>query len=220
MCSKVSKPDDGRLRRGANARAAVLMQAMNIASVDGLAGLTFGALAQALSINKSNIAILFGDKLTLQLRTLDAAADVFDQKVVAPNSGIASPCQRLAEYLEAWFRYVEERVFPGGCLLVSVAHEFRARPGPIQDLAKKYLDDWANLLAETIRQAKEIGEMPAEVDPQQMAFELMSFQSLANTASLLGERDSFIRARKTVARRIAFARKKPGTILPDRAKSK
>jgi AcrR family transcriptional regulator len=206
MSDKASKSDDGRLRRGASARAVILAQAMNSASIDGLAGLTFGSLAQALSINKSNITILFGDKLTLQLRTLDAAAEVFDQRVVAPNSGIASPCQRLTKYLDAWFRYVEERVFPGGCLLVSVAHEFRARPGPIQDLAKKYLDDWGTLLVATVRQAKEIGEVAAEVDPQQMAFELMSFQSLANTASLLGEQDIFYRARTTVARRIALAR--------------
>jgi len=34
---------------------------------------------------------------------------------------------------EAFFSYVERRVFPGGCLFVATALEMGAHPGPVRD---------------------------------------------------------------------------------------
>ena len=53
---------DGRKRRGAESRAKILSHAVQIASNEGLEGLTIGRLADGLHIGKSNIMVLFTNK--------------------------------------------------------------------------------------------------------------------------------------------------------------
>lgn len=196
---------DGRHRRGAKARAAVLAQAMQMASVQGLEGLTIGALASELAISKGNITVLFGDKQALQLRTLDAAVEVFVSHVIAPYVTIRSPIERLKRYCDGWFDYVEKRVFAGGCFLFATSNEYRARPGPIQDRVKEHRCAWCTLLTTTARDAMIEGEIAADVDIDQMIFELIAFQSAANTALLLGDNEQFLRARRTSQNRSTVA---------------
>lgn len=203
---------DGRHRRGAKARAAVLAQAMRIASVQGLEGLTIGALAADLAISKGNITVLFGDKQALQLRTLDAAVEVFVRHMIAPYVTIKSPIERLRRYCDGWFDYVEKRIFPGGCFLYSTSNEYRARPGPIQDRVKEHRNAWSTLLSKAARDAKFEGEIPADADTDQMVFELIAFQSAANTALLLGENEPFLRARRTSQNLLAVAESPTPTI--------
>lgn len=196
---------DGRHRRGVKARATVLAQAMQVASVQGLEGLTIGALAADLAISKGNITVLFGDKQTLQLRTLDAAVEVFVSHVIAPYITIRSPIERLKRYCDGWFDYVEKRVFIGGCFLFATSNEYRARPGPIQNRVKEHRCAWNTLLTTTARDAMIEGEIAADVDIDQMIFELIAFQSAANTALLLSENEQFLRARRTSQNRLTVA---------------
>ena len=53
---------DGRRARGDASRRAVLARATQLASVEGLDGLSIGALASATRRSKSTVATLFGDK--------------------------------------------------------------------------------------------------------------------------------------------------------------
>ena len=84
---------DGRRQRGERARAQVLEHATAIASTDGLEGLTIGRVATDAGVGKGNIQVLFGDKETLQLATLDAGVVHYRATVVepAPNSTSAAP---------------------------------------------------------------------------------------------------------------------------------
>ena len=50
---------DGRRRRGLRARANVLNRAIDVASKNGLEGLTIGGLATDLDISKGNITIYY-----------------------------------------------------------------------------------------------------------------------------------------------------------------
>jgi AcrR family transcriptional regulator len=196
---------DGRRRRGAAARASILAHAVKVASVDGLEGVTIGGLASALGISKGNISVLFGDKLTLQLKTLDAAANIFRASIVSPALREASPRRRLHRLCDGWFGYVEQRVLPGGCMMYATANEYRARPGPIRDQVIELREGWHRLLGAAVRDAQAAGEIRGDIDVRQLVFELTALQAAANTAALLGDAASFSRARTTSARRIEEA---------------
>jgi AcrR family transcriptional regulator len=196
---------DGRHRRGAKARTTVLRHAMDVASVKGLEGVTIGGLADDLGISKGNITSLFGGKEELQLRTLDGALDIFIEQVVRPGSAAGSPLQRLHRFCEGWFDIVDRRVFPGGCMLYATTNEYRARPGPIQDRVNHHRNAWTRLLTSTAQRALDAKELKAGADVDQLVFELTSYQSLANTAALLGDQALFARARQTSRKRIASA---------------
>ncbi len=197
---------DGRKLRGARSRAAILEQAMNIASVEGLEGLTFGRLASELSISKGNITVLFGDREAVQIATLDAAVDVFVREIITPNLAVRSAFTRLQAVCDGWFSYVDRRVFPGGCLMHALSNEYRARPGAIQDRVRYHRDSWRRFLEGLVRAARDEGRIKALTDPKQIVFELLAFQSAANVGALIGDKASFSRARATSRSRIAESR--------------
>ena len=64
---------DGRVERGERTRRQILDAAVDIASVDGLEGLSIGELAAKLRMSKSGLFAAFGSKEDLQL-----AAEQFD----------------------------------------------------------------------------------------------------------------------------------------------
>ncbi len=191
----LAEDTDGRRRRGARARAIILDRAMDVASVSGFEGLTVGSLASDLGISKGNITVLFGDKESLQIKTLEAAVEVFVAKVINPALAEPSPIGRLRRLCHGWFDYVEQRVFPGGCLMYAAINEYRARPGIIQDRASKYRDSWKTLLARTISDAQAAGEIRTDQDIEQLVFKLTAFQTSSNTAALLGDVKYFLLGR-------------------------
>jgi AcrR family transcriptional regulator len=77
---------DGRLVRGDQTRRAVLRRAVDIASIDGLEGLSIGRLAGELEISKSGLFAHFGSKEELQLATIRAARRIYADAVVESGS--------------------------------------------------------------------------------------------------------------------------------------
>ena len=59
--------------RGLRTRRAILRKAVNIASVEGLEGLTIGRLASVLRISKSGLFAHFGSKEDLQCAVVDGS---------------------------------------------------------------------------------------------------------------------------------------------------
>ena len=200
---------DGRRRRGDQARIAVLERAMDVASVDGFEGLTVGSLASDLGIGKSNISALFGDKQTLQIKTLDAAVAVFSEKVIRPVEAETSPIKRLRRLCGGWFDYVERRIFPGGCIMYAAINEYRAKPGPLRDKVNTYRDAWKGLLERTIREAQSAGEIGLDHDAHRLAFKLIAFQAASNAAALLGDEKYFQLGRQLTDAAIAEAANTP-----------
>lgn len=80
-----ARSTDGRVERGNQTRRLVLDRTMDIASVEGLEGLSLGRIATELKLSKSGVFALFGSKEELQLATVRAAADVYATHVVRPT---------------------------------------------------------------------------------------------------------------------------------------
>jgi AcrR family transcriptional regulator len=122
-----------------DSRAAILGRAAEIASVDGLEGVTIGRLAVELGMSKSGVFSHFGAKEELQLATVHAAAEVFAREVVVAGGSLLDLCER-------WLDYSKRRVFPGGCFFVVTRSEFAARPGRVRDALMLFNLRWATLL--------------------------------------------------------------------------
>ncbi|MBE1587905.1 hypothetical protein ACFPOI_39595 [Nonomuraea angiospora] len=61
---------------------------MDVASLEGLNGLSIGRPATDLGLSKSGVATLFGTKEKLQLATAAAAREAFREAVVRPTSDV------------------------------------------------------------------------------------------------------------------------------------
>jgi AcrR family transcriptional regulator len=197
---------DGRLRRGNLTRRAVLQRAVDMASVDGLDGLSIGLLAKELAISKSGLFAHFGAKEELQLATIRAARAIFATTVVAPAMEVPPGLARVRALLESWLDYSRDREFPGGCFFSRATHEYAARPGAIRDALAAVDAEWLGLIAQTIEEARELGEIGSDTVPEQLAFELDAFLESANLRSLLGSgQEVYDQARVSIRARLEAA---------------
>ena len=178
--------------KGERTRAAILDRAADIASVEGLEGLTIGRLAGDLGMSKSGLFRHFGSKQDLQLATVEAARDRFVAMVLEPAGAAPDGAPRLRAMAEHYLDYLHS--FPGGCFWGATASEFDDRPGPVRDAIAASLDAW---MAELVRQATAAGI----ADPDRYAFELYAVITAANARwRLSGDRRTFDLARAALAR--------------------
>ncbi|WP_280358966.1 TetR/AcrR family transcriptional regulator [Nocardia otitidiscaviarum] len=177
---------DQRLLKGARARAAIARHAADVASAEGLTGLSLGRLASDLGLSKSGVATLFGSKENLQLAAVRSAREVFVDTVVRPAHTEPEGWPRLRALIAHWLDYVREPVFPGGCFRVAGTVEFDSRPGPVRDALAADRDDWFAVLEREIRRAQEQGYLTG-CDPHRLAFQLDALVGAANVAARLGD---------------------------------
>ena len=76
---------------GERSRNAILREAAQLATVEGLAGLSIGRLAEAVGMSKSGLFAHFGSKEELQLATIDTASAIFKEEVLDPAEAAPSP---------------------------------------------------------------------------------------------------------------------------------
>jgi AcrR family transcriptional regulator len=175
-------------------REAILARAAELASAEGLEGLTIGRLAGELEMSKSGLFGHFGSKVGLQLATVEAAAGRFLHEVVEPALVEPEGAPRLRALCDGYLSHLERRVFPGGCFWAAATTEFDGRPGPVRDRIQEAFGAW---LGELERQAAIAGAN----DPAQLAFELQAVIQSANSRfQLFGDRTVFRRARMALER--------------------
>ncbi|HEV7902205.1 MAG TPA: TetR/AcrR family transcriptional regulator [Pyrinomonadaceae bacterium] len=192
-----------RKARGDRTRQAILEVAVDVASAEGLEGLTIGRLAAELSMSKSGLFAHFGSKEELQLATVEAARDIFIREVIRPSFESGKGLARLWKLCDVWLAYVRGEVFRGGCFFAAAAAEFDGRPGPVRDRVAGIRKEWLATLRASISEAREAGQLNADADPAQLAFELNALEMGANWAfQLYGDRQAFSRARDAILERL------------------
>ena len=179
--------------------------AADLASVEGLDGLSIGQLAGELGMSKSGLIAHFGSKEDLQLAAIEEARQRYVQEVIAPALAAGSGITRLHALCEAFLAYLERRVFPGGCFFASAMAEFDSKaPGPVRDRIAECQQEWMNTLERTAQDAQARKQLRAGSDPQQLAFELEGALLTANWYFHLYSDPGYLsRARRAVLARLA-----------------
>ena len=152
---------------------AILRRAVDLASVDGFDGVTFGVLAKDLDMSKAGILGHFPTKEQLQLAVYAEAAREFRRLVVTPGAeerGIV----RLRGYAERWARFVSDPPWPGGCILTAASFEFDDRPGAMRDAIHRGAVWWREKLRAAAQEAIDDGDLPSSTDPDQVAFTIVA----------------------------------------------
>ncbi|WP_173094199.1 TetR/AcrR family transcriptional regulator [Actinomadura verrucosospora] len=180
---------DQRLARGDRSRRTITRHAVDVASAEGLDGLSLGRLAADLGVSKSGVATLFRSKEQLQLATVETARNAFLEAVVRPALSAPPGAARLRALVERWIGYAEAPLFPGGCFWAANLPVFDSRPGPVRDALRDQRRSWLDLLAEQVRHAAAAGDA-ADLDPGTAAFQIDAVLTAANLALRLGEPDA------------------------------
>ena len=194
--------------KGERTRQSILDRAVDLASLEGLQGLTIGRLAEELGMSKSGLFAHFGSKEDLQIATIEAASQRYITEIFTEALRQPRGYPRLKAICEAWLSYIRRSVFPGGCFFAAASFEFDSRPGPVRDRVRLMMDDWMHALERSIQMAKDEGHLKDDVDPPQLAFELNSMFFGANFAFYLrDDHQAIARAERAVQTRLEALRK-------------
>lgn len=192
-----------RPAKGARTRESILRIAVDLASVEGLEGLTIGRLADELAMSKSGLFAHFGSKEELQLATVDVARTIFTDRVIRRALAAPQGIPRLWQLCENWLQYVEGKVFKGGCFFAAASFEFDSRKGPVRDAIAVAMREWLGVLARAVEGAKKVGHLKASVNAEQFAFEIYSLAIGAHWGfQLLEDKKALARVRSTIRDRI------------------
>lgn len=195
--STSASEQDQRLAKGARSRASIARRAADLASVEGLTGLSIGRLATDLGISKSGIATLFGTKEALQVAAVKSAREAFIERVIVPAMSESGGLIRLRALMDRWFDHITDPTFPGGCFRVATIAEFDSKPGPVRDIIAEDHADWLTFLAKQIGHAQDEGHLNGRTSDA-VAFELDALLSAANSARQMGDDRGVTTARAIV----------------------
>jgi AcrR family transcriptional regulator len=197
-----------RVRRtrsdGERSRSTILREAAQLATVEGIDGLSIGRLAQAVGMSKSGLIAHFGSKQELQLATIETAGAIFTEEVIEPAQHEPTGRRRLDALSERFLDHVERQVFPGGCFFASVAAEMDTHPGPVRDRAIELTVEWFGRLETAVRDAQAEGAIDPAEDAEQLAFEIDAYLLMANAQFVVSQDPAPLqRARRAISHRLA-----------------
>lgn len=195
-------PTDKRLLRGARTRGIVLRAAVDVASLSGLEGVSFGRLATTTGLSKAGIQTLFPSKEALQLATAAYARDMFAEAVTGPAAAAPHGIAQVRALVERWKIYARTPLFEGGCFWTATLAEFDSRPGPVQDLLFAHQAEWLSVLEHEIGRAVTAGEF-ADQDPKLLAFQIDAVLRSMNVALRHGDDESVDRANRVLEAALA-----------------
>src|SRR4249919_3940109 len=188
---------------GKHTREAIVREAVSLATVDGLEGLSIGNLAHALDMSKSGVYAHFGSKQDLQLATVDEAARIFQAEVVEPALSAPPGLAQLVAVCDAFFDHLVRRTFPGGCFFAGAVLEMGTRAGPVKEQIAAFQGGFTALIRQFVVTAIDQHELPADEDPDALTFELNGIILAANSSFVLHDDPQVLELpRKLVRRRL------------------
>ena len=152
-------------------RAAILEVALDLASRDGLEGLTIGLLADKMNMSKSGVFAHFGSREDLQIEVLKLYHHRFEQEVFYPAMKEARGLPRLRAMFANWIKRVSVEI-ASGCIYISGAVEYDDRPGPIREELLAMVSAWQAALLRCVRQAIDNGDLRPDTDANQLVYEM------------------------------------------------
>lgn len=194
------------MRKGALTRERILESAVELASTEGLSGLSIGRLAERTRMSKSGLFAHFGSKEGLQVDVLAAAIARFRDTVMTPAFRAPRGEPRVRALFERWLDWADHQSLPGGCLLTAAAVELDDQPGPARDALVEAQQQWAEALARAVRIAIEERHFRSNVDPRLFAFQMHSIVlGYYHSRRLLRDPEAQRRAREAFDALIASA---------------
>jgi AcrR family transcriptional regulator len=196
-------PRRRRRSDGERSRQAILKGATELATLDGLEGLSIGHLAAHIGMSKSGLYAHFGSKEELQLATIDEAQAIFEREVTRPTLQQPVGVARVLAFCDAYLSYLDRGVFPGGCFFAAASAELSTHEGRVKEKLRAFMAEGMDALAEMIREAQARAEVDSGADAAQLAFEIDALLHAANAGFMLhGSDEPLERARRGIRERL------------------
>ena len=172
--TRIPRPASGTgraLQKGQQTKSVIVDAALGLATHIGLEGLSIGALADVTGMSKSGVFAHFGSREELQISVIREYHNRFEQEVFYPAMSSPRGVARLRAMFDNWMKRTSIEI-DSGCIYISGAVEFDDRTGPVRDALASSVLTWHAAMRRAIEQCKELGELRADTNEEQMLFEI------------------------------------------------
>ena len=161
-----------RSERAETTLAAIVGAALDMAVTEGLESISIGEVAKRLELSKSGVFSRVGSREQLQVAVLLEFDKRFVQTVFLPAMGEARGLPRLQAVMRRWLLWASDVDRHKTCLYTAGAFEYDDREGPVREHLLDGVLRWRATLRRTVLQAMEAGHLRADLDAEQMVFEM------------------------------------------------
>ena len=159
------------MQKGQQTKQVIVDAALGLATQIGLEGLSIGVLAEVTHMSKSGVFAHFGSREELQISVIREYFNRFEQEVFYPAMRARRGLPRVQALFANWMKRVAVEI-QSGCIFISGAVEFDDRPGPVRDALAYSVQTWLSAMLRAVELSKECGDLRADADENQMAFEI------------------------------------------------
>ena len=161
-----------RSERAETTLAAIVGVALDMAVTEGLESISIGEVAKRLDLSKSGVFSRVGSREQLQVAVLLEFDRRFLQTVFLPALSEERGLPRLAAVMRRWLAWASDVDRHKTCLYTAGAFEYDDREGPVREHLLDGVMRWRAALRRTVLQAVEAGHLRADLDAEQMVFEM------------------------------------------------
>lgn len=193
--------------KGATTRGTILQSAVETACLQGFNGLNLQPLADKVGLTKSGLYAHFGSKEALQLATLNRAAELFQESVVAPAKAEAAGLPRIQGVFERWLEWPGRAGLPGSCPFFAAVVELDDGEGPVRDRLVRLFRDFQQVVEQLVESAVRHRHLRPDTQPTQFAHEMLAIRyAHAWAAGFMRDPDAAARTRAAFAALVARGR--------------
>jgi len=197
--------------KGARTRATILTAAVETACLGGFEGLNLKPLADRVGMTKSGLYAHFGSKEALQIAALEHAAELFQNRVVAPAKTEPAGLPRLEGVFERWLEWPGNAGLPGNCPFFAGVVEFDDGEGPVRERLVRLFRDFRQVVEQLVASAVRHGHLRPGTDPAQFAHELLALRYAHHWArGFMRDPAALSRTRAAFARLVGRPLREPG----------
>lgn len=150
----------------------ILDRGLEMLSVNGLSGVTIGALANAVGMSKSGLFAHFRSKEEIQLSLIAHANAIVASQVIAPAMAEPAGLPRLTALMRNWLGWTRRAGLGGGCPVTSALFELDDLEGEVRALVSNAEAQSQELLFSLVNEAIASGTLRADADARQIVWEV------------------------------------------------
>jgi len=152
-------------------------------SREGLSGVTLGRLADDVGMSKSGVFAHFRSKVDVQLALLEHSSKLAGPHVLEPAMRQPPGLGRLQAFIDHWFGWAPRAGLPGGCPVAAAMFELDDVEGPVRDKVQAMEREMRGMLGALVSEAIASKELRADVDVEQVVWELCGIYLAHHVAS-------------------------------------
>jgi AcrR family transcriptional regulator len=198
------------MSKGQRTRREIIDKAYVLAGNLGLEALSIGTLATESGLSKSGLFAHFKSKEALQLEVIEEVRTRFTHNVIRPALEAPRGEMRVRTFFEHYLQWINTNRPSGGCMFMSLCHEYDDRPGPIRDRLVASQVDFLEVVRRMAQGAKDEGHFRPGLDVDQFAFEVFAIEmAYQHQSKFMKLPDAMTRARNAFDGVLERSRKEP-----------